>query len=634
MIGLRSVSAKLLLAITVAVLLPFLGFSVFVSSEMGSRLSRDVVRYFLKSKASDLADKINLFLAERDRDLRIWVQDPLAIEALQAKENENAKRQSLVTRLDQYCREKQVYDRIAVIDRQGRVMASNSLDRAGVYLAISSQELLGKNLEQEPWFRAALAGEFVKRDWHRSSPESQDGVPSQNPEDYGIAFAGQIRAESGEPLGVWYNQVNWSFVQVDILDRARSYFSELQSPESYQSGYAWLWKSDADHIIGHKSRALYGRKISEPPVALPLLREAALGGRLGIFPEYEWPPGTPKNAAYCWTRTVEEGGLGWIVGIGIDNEDILASVGELRQVLGIATALILGGIALWIGLIAATITRPVKNLIRETEEIARGNLEARVRVETKDEIGALANAFNRMAEDLAASRERVIRAEKEAAWREMARQVAHEIKNPLTPMRLSTNLLQKAWADGSAEFPKILEQTTQTLLRQIEGLRHIAADFSAFAGPPSRRIESVSLREVLDECAALYRGWSQEKRIAIEVCGTDATVRADPTEWRRLCINLLDNAMEAVGADGVVRVTIRQEKESVLLEFADTGPGISPEIEAKLFEPYFSTKTGGTGLGLAICRRIVHDLGGEIRFRNAENRGSIFTVQVPRSLER
>lgn len=615
---------------TVAVLLPFLGFGIFVSSEMGSRLSRDVVRYFLKSKASDLADKINLLLAERDRDLRIWVEDEEVL-GLLASPGDPERRTALERRLDRYCREKQVYDLLFVAEENGRVLASNTRDRAGTFLPPAFREQgLRKSLREFPWFEAALRGEFARVDWHVSPllhPEL--GGVSQRPSDYGVGFAGPVRDAQGRVRGVWYSLMNWSFLQTGILDRARSYFSELQSPESYQSGYAWLWKNDADLIIAHKSHSLYGKRLSEEPVSLPILRDTALRGRLGVFPEYEWPPGTPKNAAFCWTHTAEEGGFGWIVGIGIDNEDILASVTELRQVLGIATALILGGITLWIWIISHAITRPIKSLIRGTEEIAKGKLDARVRVETRDELGALAAAFNRMAEDLSSSRDRLIRAEKEAAWREMARQVAHEIKNPLTPMRLSTTLLEKAWADKSPEFPKIFAQTTQTMLRQIESLRRIAADFSAFAGPPSRKIEKISAKKAIEDCLPLYAGWSREKNIVIEVDGEDGEVLADAQEFRRLCINLLDNALQAVGSQGAVRVTLRREGGDLVIAFADSGPGISPEVQQRLFEPYFSTKTDGTGLGLAICRRIAHDLRGEISARQGNPQGAIFELRAP-----
>jgi signal transduction histidine kinase len=327
---------------------------------------------------------------------------------------------------------------------------------------------------------------------------------SADPNDYTVGFAGPVHDAGGRVIGVWYNLMNWTFVQVDILDQVKKYFGTLQGPGSYQSGYAWLWKDDGDTIIAHLDRRLYGRSVSGEPVFLPQLTRAARQSDWGVFPEYEFPPGKVKNAAFRWTNGPADGGFGWIVGLGINNDDILATVTELRLVLVVATVLITIIIIGWTWLVSRAITRPVQSLIAFTEEVAKGNLDARVHVRGEDEIGILARSFNRMAADLAASREQLIRAEKDAAWREMARQVAHEIKNPLTPMRLQTSLLQKAYEDRSPDFPKIFAQTTQTILTHVEALRRIASDFSSFAGLPQRRPEPVAVGPIVKDCLDLY----------------------------------------------------------------------------------------------------------------------------------
>lgn len=602
---------------------------------MGSRLSRDVVLYFLKNKASDLADKINLLLEERRKDLRIWAGDPMARQALTHAADPllNAE---LERQLNLFCREKEVYDLLLVATNEGKILCTNTVDRYGTYLSPENLQFIRRQpLEGFSWFVDSKAGKFSQVDWHVSPLlHSETEYFSTDSKNFGVGFSAPIRASNDGPvLGVWYAVMNWSAIQVDVLDQVKKYFQTLQTPESYKSGYAWLWAADANRIIGHENRNLYGREVSGRPVFLPQLKAAALRERWGVFPEYEWPPGTPKNAAFRWTRTPSEGGFGWIVGLGINNEDILATVTELRQVLFVATILILAGILIWTWILSQTIAGPVKKLTAITNEIARGNLEIRVPVETHDEIGLLASSFNHMAEDLAASREKLVKAEKEAAWREMARQVAHEIKNPLTPMQLSVELLQKARADQSGEFPKIFEQTTATILRQIDSLRRIASDFSAFAGVPRRNPKKIAVLELLKECLALYTGWIHQKQATIEQEGEDGEVFADREELRRLLINLLDNALEALPQGGKIRIESKQEKGFLELQIADGGPGIPAEIRERLFEPYFSTKTTGTGLGLAICHRIVSELGGTIHIDSEAGKGTTVRVGLPLSTQ-
>jgi len=634
MIPLRGVSAKLLLAMVVAVLVPFLGFAYFVSSEMGNRLSRDVVLYFLKSKASDLADKINLLLDERWKDLRIWVEDPAARAFL--RKPADVRRREVEGLLDTICREKQVYDLLLIADLQGRVLAANTIRRDGTPLPDALRKrIFAREVHRYLWFAEAAEGHFRAVDWHISPllHERTDRI-SADPHDYAVGFAGPVRDADGRVVGVWYNLMNWSFVQIDILDQVRGYFRTLQSPGSYQSGYAWLWKKDGDTIIGHKSRTLYGKSVSGEPVFLPQLTQAALEADWGVFPEYEFPPGTVKNAAYRWTHTPEEGGFGWIVGLGIDNDDILATVTELRFVLAVATVLIMAGIVGWTWVISRTITRPVRGLIAFTEEVAKGNLEARVDVPGNDEIAVLARSFNRMAGDLASSREQLIRAEKEAAWREMARQIAHEIKNPLTPMRLQTNLLKKAYEDRSPELPRIFEQTTETILTHVEALRRIAADFSTFAGLPQRHPEPVPVAEVLKDCLDLYEGWAREKGVVTSQEGDPGVVVADREELRRLFINLLENAFEAVGAEGGrIRLLSTRQDGFVDICVIDNGAGIPADLQARLFQPYFSTKTTGTGLGLAICHRIVSEMHGTLTLVSEAGKGTTARVHLPLAAE-
>src|SRR6185436_924569 len=184
------------------------------------------------------------------------------------------------------------------------------------------------------------------------------------------------------------------------------------------------------------------------------------------------------------------------------------------------------------------------------------NLDARVDTRSADELGILARSFNKMAADLESSREQLIRAEKDAAWREMARQVAHEIKNPLTPIRLSAALLKRAKDENSPEFESIFERTIDLIQRQVDNMRTIAADFSAFAGARKSTPEVFDVKGLVEEVLALNAAWAQDLGVAVEARCVGANVFVDRGELRRVLINLVSNALEAMPEGGRLHVTV------------------------------------------------------------------------------
>ena len=232
-----------------------------------------------------------------------------------------------------------------------------------------------------------------------------------------------------------------------------------------------------------------------------------------------------------------------------------------------------------------------------------------------------------MAEVLGRANRRLVQAEKEAAWREMARQIAHEIKNPLTPMGLSAQLLPRAWKEKPERFPEILERSVDTILRSIESLRGIASDFSRFAGAPERMPERLGLGKLVDECLDLYRDMAEDARVELLRTGDDGEVIADRGELRQVFVNLVGNALEAlVGARRRRRAASRWRSVHGARPFcgswsAMTAQGSRRRLAVVLFVPYFSTKTTGTGLGLAICRRVIQELGGELKVSETGSSG-------------
>ncbi len=282
-------------------------------------------------------------------------------------------------------------------------------------------------------------------------------------------------------------------------------------------------------------------------------------------------------------------------------------------------------------LIARRTTRPILALQEHTKRVAAGDLETRVHVASRDELGDLAQAFNQMTKELGESRVKLIKAEKDAAWREMARQVAHEIKNPLTPIRLSADLLRRARDEKSPEYDAIFDRTIDLIRRQVEHMRAIAADFSAFAGTRKPEPQVVEPRALLEEVLTLNAAWARELGVEVDLRGVEGQVFVDRGELRRVLINLVSNALEAMQSGGKLACRVEPGGAgSVVIEIEDSGAGLSEEVRARLFEPYFTTRTHGTGLGLAIAARLVDEMSGRIELVPVTNgSGTIARVSLP-----
>lgn len=223
----------------------------------------------------------------------------------------------------------------------------------------------------------------------------------------------------------------------------------------------------------------------------------------------------------------------------------------------------------------------------------------------------------------------LVRAQRVAAWREVARRMAHEIKNPLTPIQLAVQRMLKAHRSGSSELPRILEDGAETVIQEVDALRRFVDEFSRFARLPASNPVPTDLREVVESSVKLYEA-NEKARIETELDEVPE-IALDPEQMRRVLGNLIDNALEVQNGGGkiTVRTCYVPDRQSVSLEVADEGPGIPPEMRDRLFVPYFSTKDDGSGLGLAIVNRIVLDHNGRIRVEANQPRGSRFIVEIP-----
>jgi nitrogen fixation/metabolism regulation signal transduction histidine kinase len=282
-------------------------------------------------------------------------------------------------------------------------------------------------------------------------------------------------------------------------------------------------------------------------------------------------------------------------------------------------------------LITNSITKSFSLVTEKLRHVSLGQRNDEIEWEKDDEIGALVKEYNKMVRKLEVSAARLAKSEREGAWREMARQVAHEIKNPLTPMKLSIQYLQRAIDNDAPNVKQLAHNVAYTLVEQIEHLANIASDFSAFSRIDEANSEVLLLNEVLHSLKDLYQS-HENCYIHFTPPGRAYYIFADKTQMNRLFTNLLQNAVQAVpeGREGHVNIAMEQVEDGwVVVSVEDNGEGIPPEIQPKIFVPNFTTKNSGTGLGLAMCKNIVEQARGEIWFETQLTVGTTFYVRLP-----
>ena len=290
--------------------------------------------------------------------------------------------------------------------------------------------------------------------------------------------------------------------------------------------------------------------------------------------------------------------------------------------------LAIAGVVLgWI--ISRSVTKRILSLAAGTREIAGGNLDHEVAVKGKDEIATLIESFNSMVSQLKASREREVRAERLAAWREVARRIAHEIKNPLTPIQLSMYRLRKNL--GGEKYDDIFQQAYTSITNEVENLRNMVTEFSDFARMPKPRTKPSDPKEIVQDALSLYTGLPENILFHTELADDMPQVMADRDQIRQVLHNLIGNAVDAMPEGGRLSVTMRSETDDIVVEISDTGCGMSEETRKRMFTPYFTTKETGTGLGMAITAQIIEEHSGEISVDSAEGVGTTVTVKLKAS---
>lgn len=330
-----------------------------------------------------------------------------------------------------------------------------------------------------------------------------------------------------------------------------------------------------------------------------------------------------------------EGGVGYFLQIPFTSgarslqENVLAFIGNLLN-LYVFLLLIAGALAITV---ANSITRPLMKIGEKLRSFQLGRNEP-LEWDSEDEIGRLVEAYNDMIQKLEESAEKLRQSEREGAWREMAKQVAHEIKNPLTPMKLSIQYLEHARRSDPEQATAMIGSVAQTLIEQIDGLARIATEFSNFAKMPKAQPEALDLRAVLKSVYRLFTEHQEPtERIELLLPEGAAPAFADRGHLVRVLNNLIKNAQQAIPDDGQghIQVQLTSGPEEHLITVADNGTGIPEAVQAKVFQPNFTTKSSGMGLGLAMCKNMMTAAGGDIYFETKAGAGTTFFVKLPAS---
>jgi two-component system nitrogen regulation sensor histidine kinase NtrY len=310
---------------------------------------------------------------------------------------------------------------------------------------------------------------------------------------------------------------------------------------------------------------------------------------------------------------------------------------ELKRHIG-SSALLVGGGGIVLAIVlsswaSARVTRPVEQLARAAREVAAGNWNTRVEDTGHDEVSQLAESFNRMTSELLIQREHLVQAERVAAWRELARRLAHELKNPLFPLQLTVENLVRARLQNAEQFDEVFRESSRTLLAEISNLKTIIGRFSEFSKMPHPQLQAVQVNELLRGVTQLFQAQLQAPGRAPIVCkleldGNLAPIAADPDLLHRAFSNLVLNAMDAMPQGGTLTLRTRPDDGKVIIEVADTGSGLTPEECERIFTPYYTSKQHGTGLGLAIVQSVVSDHGGKISVRSEPGQGTTFVIEL------
>lgn len=610
----HSLTARILLTLLLATSVPFLAFGLYASRETEKRLESQVVKVYLPELAANAAEKIRMRLEAIEHGCDVlynvarWVLQTGSADLDDFDQAVNFTRAINNT-----------LDLVLLIDGRGGVVASYPNPGLDPKTKAARDALMPDSVAAFGWFHDIARGEgFVWLDRHRS-PFLHRTIDetTQDPADYSLALAISVPTATPE-FGAVFALIRWSEIQ-RVLDDTQAF---LRDEAGFASAQAFLCRTDGQ-FLAHTDREYYRAEASQG------LAEALASIDHKGESSFTDTAGGERRVGFA--RVGHDALADWWVGVHAQSRELLDVSEKLRRsLLAVTGASVL--ILLVFGLFASrAIVRPVRRLADATERIAQGDLTTRVSAKGQHELADLGRAFNRMAEDLTHSREQLRDAERQAAWAEMARQIAHEIKNPLTPMRMAAQMVLKAKREDDPRLPELLDRLARGVITQTDALARIAADFQQFAGPPTRTVETVLADDLLAEIEGLFAAMVESGGVTVrcERGAAGARVAVDRQEMRRVFLNLVQNAVAACDGGGEVIVRSSLTADHVVFRVTDGGTGIPEHVKPKLFAPYFTTKSSGTGLGLAICRRILQAHGGRIVLEHSEPGSTTFLIELP-----
>jgi len=397
-------------------------------------------------------------------------------------------------------------------------------------------------------------------------------------------------------------------------------------------------------VSGETAKRLFGARLG-PRITLPTPdKESLVGAREegGIVSGGEVPRQVSGVVGLGATHVI-------LAGYQLDPEvsseiEALQKNLTMYRRLGVYTSLSQRGLwifaALWTVILALVsfllavavsrgIARPVLELRSGMERVTQGDLDHRVAPGGTSEVRYLGSAFNRMVDEIQSSRRALLKAERLAAWREVARAVAHEIRNPLTPIQFALQRLQEESKRSEGPRAEVVRENADSILREVRSLQEFATAFSSVAQLPDPNPQACDLAALVEDAARLYRG-SSPAEFRVEAEAGLPVAWADPGQIQRVLVNLIKNALEAMGGRGVVTIRVRRgEADGVTLEVADSGPGMDPATLERAGHPGFTTKSSGSGLGLTLVQRIVEQHGGRFDLVSSPGEGTRAVVALP-----
>lgn len=426
----------------------------------------------------------------------------------------------------------------------------------------------------------------------------------------------------------------WIAADAEFIQTLESGNEFLEADFELSEDYAMLiYDADGKLLFSTNNELISGVNLDTLEEAgLPPISEFPL---VPVIPEEIEVKKKELALSAVMVQSEEDGAVLGVIVVGKVMPSVAADIG-MRTIIAVLTlaGVLIFLIALWISsVIAREITEPVRKLVAGTQEVAAGNLECQVDIDASDEIGMLADSFNVMTRKLRSYSEELRQAEKAAVWREVAQKLAHEIKNPLTPIQLSAERLRRRYRSNREGYDEILDECTQTIMDEVERLRKLLDEFSRLARMPRANPVPSDINSILEKALRLYGEYPKNLEVKIESEEGLPQISVDPEQMERAFFNIIKNAAEAMNDGGTLTVSARAVNEPgnnhVEVVFADTGPGISTDSMDKLFTPHFSTKRGGSGLGLAIVKKIITDHGGDVTVKSNEAKGTAFTVKIP-----